>query len=563
MVMPHVGKIFICLLFCVIVSVHGKVTLSVRGMRGERLEKVGMGVPFNLEVTIDGTQKDFTMPEIQSPIGRLQRTGLRMETFNGVSRTTYIYSARIDKPGQYTFGPAVVTSGAGIEQSETVEVDVAEQTVAQSQRRRQQQDEAAIARLSLSSDKAVVGEKIYATLRFYRLQPTVEFLALAEPEDKKDQGYTIKNKREALVGREEIEGTSADYIEWSWELYPTKTGEIIIPAYRVDYTVLPDRYDFFSTLFGARIAKTIYSNAVTLKIDPLPAYQGHVDGIGHVKNIHISLQPAVMREGEGATLTIAVDGDIDMEQFPLHNIPDSIKVYESKKYMQDKKQCFEYVIQAIKSGEFEIPSQQITYFDVELYRYRKAITPVTPFTILKSDKQQVVFSDDEQVEREAKKAENRHEIKGLIRHFYGAYGRNVHIPWWLFIILCLLPILFAIKNAKTSLFGVLGSWFPGIQRRMMFSSIRWQLGKSRQVPYDWHFIFLSMFASLLNKHISQVTGEDIERWMTQRTTDQELWKWQQFFNNLHQANYFSDKAVDIDQLYKQAMRWIYFISEKA
>ena len=322
MVMPRVGNFFLGLIWFILFSAHvsafGKVTLSMRGMRGEKLQKVGIGVPFNLEVTIDGTQKDFSAPEIGSPIGKLQRTGFRMETFNGVSRITYIYGARIDKPGVYTFGPAIVHGINGPEESDPIEIEVAEQTVAQGQRRRSvQQEEAAIARLSVSSDKAVVGEKIYVTLRFYRLQPTVEFLAVAEPEQHKDQGYVIKNKKEPVTGREEIDGVIADYIEWVWELYPNKTGEIVIPAYRVDYTMLPDRYDFFSTLFGARVAKTIYSNAATIKIDPLPPYQGRVDGIGHIKSINASLHPTVMREGEGATLTIAVDGDIDIEQFSV------------------------------------------------------------------------------------------------------------------------------------------------------------------------------------------------------------------------------------------------------
>ena len=103
MAMPRVGKFFISLLFFIILSAHGKVALRMCGMRGEKLQKVGIGVPFNIEVTIDGTQKEFSMPEIPSPIGTLPRTGFKMETFNGVSRTTYIYAVRIDKPGIYVF----------------------------------------------------------------------------------------------------------------------------------------------------------------------------------------------------------------------------------------------------------------------------------------------------------------------------------------------------------------------------------------------------------------------------------------------------------------------------
>ena len=564
MEMPHVGKFFITVLFLIILSAHGKVTLSIRGMRGEKLEKVGIGVPFNLEVTIDGTQKDFSSPEIQSPIGRLQRTGFRMETFNGVSRTTYIYAARIDKPGQYTFGPAVVMGSSSAEQSEPIQIDVAEQTVAQSQRRRQQQDEAAIARLTLSSNKAVVGEKIQATLRFYRLQPTVEFLALAEPEEQKDRDYTLKNRREAVTGRGEIEGVSADYIEWSWELYPNKAGEIVIPAYRVDYTVLPDRYDFFSTLFGARVAKTIYSNAVTIKIDPLPSYQGRVDGIGHIKNITVTLQPTVLREGEGATLTITVDGDVDMEQFPLQNMPDSIKVYESKKYTHDKQQSFEYVVQALKAGEFEIPSQQITYFDVELHRYRKAITPMMPFTILKSDRSQSIVPDDEQPEYEHKKPESRPEIKGIIRHFYSSYGRNTHIPWWLFFVLVTVPLLVMFRNSANACWAFIDRWLPGIKRHLVLYDARKRLAKAR-ARRDYaqvYSIFISLFSSILKQQPSQVTGLAIEQWIEKHAAEQELAQWHNFFIALTQAHFFSARAGEYSQMFEEAEKWISFISKR-
>ena len=210
--------------------------------------------------------------------------------------------------------------------------------------------------------------------------------------------------------------------------------------------MLPNRYDFFSTLFGARVAKTIYSNAITIKVDPLPPYQGRVDGIGHIKSMSAHLHPAVLREGEGATLTIIVDGDIDVEQFPLQNMPGSIKVYESKKYMDNKKQCFEYVVHATQAGEFEIPPQQITYFDVEQYRYKKITTAPAPFTILKSERPQMPLSDEEQAEKEIVKSGSRPEIKGLIRHLYGAYGRTTHIPWYLFFILMLDPCSMHVKK---------------------------------------------------------------------------------------------------------------------
>ena len=569
MVMPRVGNFIWSILICVISVTHAQISLDARMANGEQLDTAGIGQPFNLEVTIEGGTADFSTPEIESPIGPLHRTGFKMVSINGVSRVTYSFAARIDKPGTYTFGPARVKSGTTVLVSEPIEVVVSDQAVARQQQRHQQQrhqkknDELALAHLFLSSEKAVVGEKIYATLRFYRLDPSIEFHTVVEPEPEKDQGYIIKNRQEARVGREEVNGVVADYIQWQWEIYPNKTGQIVVPAYRIDYTMRPEQYDFFSTLFGTRIAKTIYSNAATLMVDPLPPYKGRVDGIGHCQKIYASLSPSVMHEGEGATLTITLEGDVDLEQFPLQKIPDALKVYESKKYFAGDKQCFEYVIQAKKAGEIEIPAQSVTYFDVEQHRYITMHTNVVPVTILKSENQQQLFHEEEAHEK-GHNENDRPEIKGIVRNLYGMRGHSAHMPWWLFILLALMPLIYMV-------------WVATIHNKIMIDEIvpsfrRWRLMRiaradliSARAKKDYaqlYSVFIALFAAILKQEPSAVTGAAIEQWFEQHATRQDLVEWQHFFIALTQARFFT-ATLSHDMLFNEAEKWITFLKKRA
>jgi len=571
MVMPRVGKVIFSLLLFSVAGMQGQISLDARTMQGEKLHKAGVGQPFNLEVTIEGAGNgDFSTPEIASPLGPLHRTGFKMVSVNGASRVTYTFTARVDKPGTYTFGPARVKSGSAVFESEPIEIVVSEQAVAhkQPQQRSHQKndDELALARLFLSSNKAVVGEKIYATLRFYRLDPSIEFHAVVEPEQEKDQGYLIKNRQDARVGREKVNGIEADYIQWQWEIYPNKTGEIVVPAYRIDYSMRPERYDFFSTLFGARVAKTIYSNAATLAVDPLPPHKGRVDGIGHCDKIYATLEPAVMHEGEGATLTITLEGDVDVEQFPLQRIPDALKVYESKKYSVGNKQSFEYIVQAKKAGEIEIPSQSFTYFDVEEHTYSQLRTNALPVTILKSENKQTANDEDLVIPHEQEHVNDEStEIKGITRYFHGMPGHTTHIPLWLFIVLVLLPLLLILWRWMVKNSALIDTFFPRLRRWRSIRTARANLARA-QAKNDYaqlYSLFIPLFAALLKQEPSAVTGAAIEHWFEQHATREELIEWEHFFIALNQARFFTAASSSDSLLFDEAEKWISFFKKRA
>lgn len=566
MIIHRAGKsLLFFFTFILISNAYSQIKLDVKNMAGQALDQAGVGQPFLLEVIIEGgAGNNFSTPEIKSPFVPLKRTGFQMITVNGVSRVVYTFTARIDKPGTYQFGPATVQSGNTTLESEPLEIVVCDQPITQQKQRSSntKQIEPALARLLVSGHKAVVGEKIYVALRFYRLDPSVEFHAITEPEQDKNQGFIIKNRQEAQQGQEEIDGVLHDYIQWQWEIYPNKVGEIVIPAYSIDYSLRPDVYDFFSTLFGTRIAKKIYSNAVTIKVDPLPPYQGKVDGIGHCKNIKASLKPAVMHEGEGAVLTIMLDGDIDIEQFPLQNLPSNIKAYESKKYMKDNKHYFEYVIQAKKHGEIEIPGQPFTYFDVGTYQYNTLHTNVVPINILKSDAAETPC-DEPSISEEKKNKQDSNEIEPIIRYM-SSQTKERFIPWHLFIIFVLIPLLLFIFNIAKNKITFIDQIIPPLRRWRLIRAANMKLSKAmaEQNCAQLYPIFLSLFAELLKKDPATITGSDIEDWFMKHTSKEIQVKWQHFFIALNQARFLTHETTDTILLFDEAKQWISFLSKR-
>ena len=224
----------------------------------------------------------------------------------------------------------------------------------------------------------VVGEKIHCSLRFYYQNPSLSLENVGEPAS---TGITVCERKGPTAGTEFINKIPYTFIEWEWDAYPDQTGKILMPAYSLDFNMpsaQENRADLFSMFFGQRLVrKRIYSNAVELNVDSLPPHPHQPNAIGSFKSIHAKAQPATARQGEGIILTLEFEGDGNFERletFALEGMPDALKWYDSKSYSEPiqkgHKKSFEYIIQGLQPGEWEIPSQKFTYFDVKNRTYK-------------------------------------------------------------------------------------------------------------------------------------------------------------------------------------------------
>jgi len=431
-----VGKLslFILFLSCFI-FLDAQVKLRALDIAGNSFQQACVGEPFMLEVEIIDTRNSMQVPAIVG-LDRFvaKRTGLYMHTVNGKSMVKHSYRVRIDQPGMYEIGPAVITDHKKKQVSNVVTVAVGDQSIAKktTPQKKKHGNAKEFLRLLVDNNSVVVGQKVPCALRFYYNNNFIELKQIGKPEI---SNGVIKNVEGPLSGTELIDGLPYKYIEWEWDLYLSQPGKIIIPAYSVDFDVRPKRahaLGSFSLLFGPNSErKRIYSNAVRIQVDPLPPYNGMVQAVGNFKKIEAQIKPAVVKKGEAMVLAIELEGDgdlavIDIPQ--LAGLPKELKYYKSNSSIiepTDKstlpKKRFEFIVQGIACGEWEVPQQLFTYFDVQNRSYKTLQTVPLVITIVP---QTTSSGSLPPLQQKSKKEKSRVIPANSI------YPINQHGPWY-------------------------------------------------------------------------------------------------------------------------------------
>src|SRR5436190_9749937 len=164
-------------------------------------------------------------------------------------------------------------------------------------------------------------------------------------------------------------------------MYPTKGGEFLIPAYSADYEIpLKDNHllgSFFMFMNNRTDRKRVYSNAVKITVDSLPHSNISAQAVGVFDNIHAQITPAVAKEGEGMVLSLEINGNGNMHAIttPVLHMPSALKYYDSNTTIinDDDNECvkkrFEFIVQGMETGDWEIPEQSFVYFDINKQDY--------------------------------------------------------------------------------------------------------------------------------------------------------------------------------------------------
>ena len=191
-----------------------------------------------------------------------------------------------------------------------------------------------------------------------------------------------------------------------------------------------------------------------MTVQELPAYKGHVDAVGTFKSFDAKINPPVAQEGEGMVLMLEVEGDGDLTNIPtlqLQNMPGSLKWYDSKQYIRDTRgindlpvKCFEYIVQGLDHGSWEIPPQSFTYFDVQQHQYITLKTASCAVTIKPNLATKKIVSGNQRTDSSVNTVAATQDETLLPLNTSGSW-RPVHhrksMPWWLFFLLACLPVV--------------------------------------------------------------------------------------------------------------------------
>jgi len=568
-----VGKILILFLFFNL-TFSAKVELTLKDMDGKALKKASIGEPFMLEVFIDGiNSKTSPEPDIKGlDVFKVHNAGCYMDIINGWIIKKY--KIRCDKEGEYTIGPATISVRDKVFSSSTKKIFVDAESVSQERCEKLTKQASPFLYLKLDKDEVFVGEKVKATLSFLYSDKSTSLDFIREPDFTK---FDIESKIGPIEESKKIKGVTYYIVKWVFELCVRNDGIFLIPACSADYLVQKkkSRLSSLSLFFGSQATrKRAYSNAVRLKVLPLPPHNSPIDGIGSFSLYDLQVDQLIAKEGEGVVLRFTLHGDgnfgaIDMPV--LENMPEHCRYYDSKSYLINNDvsgetgKCFEYIVQALEGRDLEIPSQAFNYFDVKTKTYktvksRPAFVSIIP--AVRSVEQKTEDNIDT-IEESISSVDNvKEENVDILRalnksgSWYAVSLRSMSWKWFfMFIIFSLIYGAFNIirglglrLNARSR---------QAIRKRKAFPIAKKQM-KTLHGNRQLYSLFVTLFANRLGIPGTLFTQEKIKDILLQAgMSSVDVEKWNLFITRCAALVYSgSSVSENNDELFNQAQTWL-------
>ncbi|MGE0206855.1 MAG: BatD family protein, partial [Candidatus Babeliales bacterium] len=303
--------------------------------------------------------------------------------------------------------------------------------------------------------------------------------------------------------------------------------------------------------------KQIFSQAVSLDVQELPEHTGPVHGIGVYDSLTAVVDHAQAQEGEGIVYRLTLKGDGDLQSIqPLElTMQEGLKYYESKNFIDaaKKEKTFEYIVQGIKAGSWEIPPARFTYYDLQKRAYVTLESNPIIITINESAHQKDLYAEKQNKEGQ-KKDEESHVMLNE-GPWYAHKERS--LSWWLFWLLFFIPLVgIAYSLINRFIENYYTQHSAMFRKKKAFSHARAalkaaELSNNQQNLYT---IFVQCFVDRCALVPSAVTVESIDSYLHQAGMPVEVRKqWQEFFDTIVQIKFFQGFKADI---FKEAYTWL-------
>lgn len=400
--MAMVGKKLLCLfLFAQIVVAD--VDLFITDLNDDELSSVAVGQPFLIHVSASDVHGNVRQVEVDGlDLIGAKRTSVSMSTFNGRTSAEHVYQATINRVGSYVVGPARITDQDGQHVTDALTINVGTSSTINAVDKKKV--DAVTLCISTENNQVYVGQRVPIEVDLSYASGGISLNQFYKP----DYGNCIvREVREPKVTVKKENGKRIHYASYEYSLFPQETGELIIPSHTAIYTQRAKkarRLNFLMASFGfdATEQKQVHSNALTLKVKPLPPHNTPVDAVGRFSNFSLVLDATTIKQHDLAEVTISIVGDGDLHGLSLQKIDGidkTVRSFFSSDELRDlgnpyevKQKIIKYALQPTQDGEFIIPSQTFTYFDPYDHQYKTLQTQVQTLVVEKCDRPKIDVS---------------------------------------------------------------------------------------------------------------------------------------------------------------------------
>lgn len=175
-------------------------------------------------------------------------------------------------------------------------------------------------------------------------------------------------------------------------LFPLRSGQHTIEATEMDLVVRM----FDQRLFGPPLSRSepvhLRTPAMTVFVQPLPPAPAGFGGAVGQLSLAARIQPAHLRIGEAATLTLTLAGRGNVQGVaePEIKAPEGMTVYPPQQQSEEEvagtavrgSRTWSYVVVPERAGRHTLRVPSIPYFDPQAAKYRSAAVPPVQLTVL-------------------------------------------------------------------------------------------------------------------------------------------------------------------------------------
>ena len=555
--------------------------------------------------TNEGTQLNIEIADNDDNISQIQIPGIdkfqvvsqsnsrQMSNVNGrsSSQTVYSYGIIPIRAGTFEIGPAMAIQNGQKIESNVLKVIVKTKSPSHTSSSSVNASEAEVI-CKIFTNKKTVYEKepFIVTVATYARGPVLQ-CGQTPPNF---PGFISKEIKEGRRKNGTLNGKQFVCVEKDYVLIPMQTGVKEIPPVSAIYTEQVRRRakrrgfgffddDMFDNFFAATKVEEhqTKSNTLKIKVEPLPEQALSADGVGSFNRFTISADKKDASTNEPILVTLELHGKGNFEQIsiPKLKLPTCFKYYDSKNSISEDlsnnyhggSKKFEYIVQATQHGEWEIPAQIFTSFDVEAKQIRslstspikliinKSATQSTPTITPTAERQDTDSQNETQTTKFAKDIHFIEEDSAISQR------STRTIPLEIFLLILLLPLLWYNQKSFSSILDKISKRFKIIKGKSQdFTYLTNELVelKKRNNVKTLHQFFLKVLAAKFDVSLENIDEDWIDQALQKHGWRPE--KIVQFLEFLSTCASFyfvtgHDSNFDYNEFFKKADYWLLLI----
>ncbi len=414
-------KLYISLLLIILATMIVRADEPVRFVASAP-STVILDKPFQLVYTVNANAKDLRVPELNNfdvLAGPFESHSQSIQYVNGKSTSSvsvsYTYTIQAQKTGTFTIGSASLTVDGKKVTSNGLSIKVlpadATPPASKSQGNQSGGGQASVSgdnifiRAEVSKTNVYEQEAILVTYKLYTLVDVVQCNPKGSPDFngflKQDFDQQQGNKQLAL---ENYNGRNyGTFVLYKTLLYPQHSGVIQIDKWNFEAVIRVQNRaqvrsifdDFFDSY--TNVSKLISAPAVKITVNALPSANKPASFNGTVGHftLNSNITSTQVKANDAVTLKLNISGSGNMKLIknPALKFPDGFELYDPKVINNFKTsiagvsgtKTIEYLFIPRHSGNFEIPSTEISYFDTQEKTYKTLRTPAYKLQVAKGD----------------------------------------------------------------------------------------------------------------------------------------------------------------------------------